>query len=129
MKSKLMAFVLVAAAVGCDPSNSDPGGPVTLVRIMVQDSQPYGVRGVAMDLLDTLGSPYSTAVRCDANTPCVPQFMLGGVAPDVSCTQAGVCTDPLTAIDVPAFTNQTGHTLSAQTRDGAVYIFKIVKRR
>ena len=39
------------------------------------------------------------------------------------------CTDPLTAIDVPAFTNQTGHTLSAQTRDGAVYIFKIVKRR
>ena len=92
-----MAIVLVAAAVGCDPSNSDPGGPVTLVRIMVQDSQPYGVRGVAMDLLDTIGSPYSTAVRCDANTPCVPQFMLGGVAPDVSCTQAGVCTDPLTA--------------------------------
>ena len=39
------------------------------------------------------------------------------------------CTDPLTAIDVPAFTNQTGHTLCAQTRDGAVYIFKIVKRR
>jgi tRNA 2-thiouridine synthesizing protein A len=39
------------------------------------------------------------------------------------------CTDPLTAIDVPAFTNQTGHTLSAQTRDGEVYIFKIVKRR
>ena len=39
------------------------------------------------------------------------------------------CTDPLTMIDVPAFTNQTGHTLSAQTRDGEVYIFKIVKRR
>ena len=39
------------------------------------------------------------------------------------------CTDPLTAIDVPAFTNQTGHTLCAQTRDREVYIFKIVKRR
>jgi tRNA 2-thiouridine synthesizing protein A len=39
------------------------------------------------------------------------------------------CTDPLTAIDVPHFTNQTGHTLCAQTRDGEVYIFKIVKRR
>ena len=39
------------------------------------------------------------------------------------------CTDPLTMIDVPAFTNQTGHTLSAHTRDGGVYIFKIVKRR
>jgi hypothetical protein len=30
---------------------------------------------------------------------------------------------------VPAFINQTGHTLCAQTRDGEVYIFKIVKRR
>ena len=39
------------------------------------------------------------------------------------------CTDPLTVIDVPAFTKQTGHTLRAQARDGAVYIFKIVKRR
>jgi tRNA 2-thiouridine synthesizing protein A len=39
------------------------------------------------------------------------------------------CTDPLTMIDVPHFANQTGHTLSAQQRDGDVYIFKIVKRR
>jgi tRNA 2-thiouridine synthesizing protein A len=38
------------------------------------------------------------------------------------------CTDPLTMIDVPAFTNQTGHQLAAQSRDGALYIFKIVKR-
>jgi tRNA 2-thiouridine synthesizing protein A len=39
------------------------------------------------------------------------------------------CTDPLTVIDVPHFVNQTGHALSAQTRDGELYIFKIVKRR
>jgi tRNA 2-thiouridine synthesizing protein A len=39
------------------------------------------------------------------------------------------CTDPLTMIDVPAFTNQTGHTLAAQTRDDKLYIFKIVKRQ
>jgi tRNA 2-thiouridine synthesizing protein A len=39
------------------------------------------------------------------------------------------CTDPLTMIDVPHFANQTGHTLSAQQRDGDLYIFKIVKRR
>jgi tRNA 2-thiouridine synthesizing protein A len=39
------------------------------------------------------------------------------------------CTDPLTAIDVPHFVNQTGHALSAQTRDGDLYIFKIVKQR
>jgi len=39
------------------------------------------------------------------------------------------CTDPLTVIDVPHFVNQTGHALSAQTRDGGLYIFKIVKQR
>ena len=38
------------------------------------------------------------------------------------------CTDPLTVIDVPHFVNQTGHILSAQARDGELYIFKIVKR-
>jgi tRNA 2-thiouridine synthesizing protein A len=39
------------------------------------------------------------------------------------------CTDPLTVIDVPAFVNQTGHALSAQAREGELYIFRIVKRR
>jgi tRNA 2-thiouridine synthesizing protein A len=39
------------------------------------------------------------------------------------------CTDPLTVVDVPHFANQTGHTLSAQERDGDLYVFKIVKRR
>ncbi|HEY4142648.1 MAG TPA: sulfurtransferase TusA family protein [Pseudolabrys sp.] len=39
------------------------------------------------------------------------------------------CTDPLTVIDVPHFINQTGHTLSAQQRDGDLYIFKIVKQK
>ena len=34
------------------------------------------------------------------------------------------CTDPLTMIDVPAFTNQTGHALTAQTRDGEVSLVK-----
>ena len=39
------------------------------------------------------------------------------------------CTDPLTVIDVPHFVNQTGHALAAHERDGALYIFRIVKRR
>jgi tRNA 2-thiouridine synthesizing protein A len=39
------------------------------------------------------------------------------------------CTDPLTVIDVPHFVNQTGHALNGQTRDGDIYIFKIVKQR
>lgn len=39
------------------------------------------------------------------------------------------CTDPLTVIDVPHFVNQIGHALTAQTRDGELYIFRIVKQR
>ena len=47
----------------------------------------------------------------------------------VGATLVLECTDPLTVIDVPHFTNQTGHTLSAQQRNGDVYIFTIVKQR
>ena len=47
----------------------------------------------------------------------------------VGATLVMECTDPLTAIDVPHFVNQTGHALSAQTRDGELYIFRIVKQR
>lgn len=39
------------------------------------------------------------------------------------------CTDPLTVIDVPHFVRQTGHALSTQSRDGDIYIFKIVKQK
>jgi tRNA 2-thiouridine synthesizing protein A len=39
------------------------------------------------------------------------------------------CTDPLTVIDVPHFARQTGHALAAQTREGDLYIFKIVKQK
>lgn len=38
------------------------------------------------------------------------------------------CTDPLTVIDVPNFVRQTRHTLSEQSRQGDLYIFKIVKQ-
>lgn len=39
------------------------------------------------------------------------------------------CTDALTVIDVPHFVTQTGHRLAAHTRDGALYVFRIVKQR
>jgi tRNA 2-thiouridine synthesizing protein A len=39
------------------------------------------------------------------------------------------CTDPLTVIDVPHFVNQTGHVLQSHERNGALYIFRIIKRR
>ncbi len=38
------------------------------------------------------------------------------------------CTDPLTVIDVPHFVRRTRHALSEQSRQGEVYIFKIVKQ-
>ena len=39
------------------------------------------------------------------------------------------CTDPLTVIDVPHFVNQTGHALENQERHGALYVFRIAKRK
>ena len=39
------------------------------------------------------------------------------------------CTDPLTVIDIPHFARQTGHTLEAQEQRGALFVFRIVKRK
>jgi len=38
------------------------------------------------------------------------------------------CTDPLTVIDIPAFANQTGHTLVSYEGKDGLHIFKLVKR-
>jgi tRNA 2-thiouridine synthesizing protein A len=39
------------------------------------------------------------------------------------------CTDPLTEIDVPHFTRQTGNLLASQERrEGGLFVFRIVKR-
>lgn len=38
------------------------------------------------------------------------------------------CTDPLTVIDIPHFAQQTGHDLVAQSRDGDVHVYRILKR-
>ena len=63
MTKRYFFIAMLAAAAGCDDVHSgqqtDPSGPVRLLRIMVQDSQPFGIRGVAMDLLNTPGSPLS----------------------------------------------------------------------
>jgi tRNA 2-thiouridine synthesizing protein A len=37
------------------------------------------------------------------------------------------CTDPLTAIDIPHFVNQTDHVLLDQEQREALYIFRIRK--
>ncbi|MCA1664661.1 MAG: Ig-like domain-containing protein [Myxococcales bacterium] len=109
MHYKLLALSFAVAAVGCgSDSTNDPGGPVMLMRIMVQDAQPFGVRGAAMDLLDTPGSPLSTATPCDANHQCVVDYLLQHVSPNVACTAAGSCTDPLAAGDAPLTPPETG---------------------
>lgn len=36
-----------------------------------------------------------------------------------------IATDPMSAIDMPHFCNEQGHTLLDQTRDGAALIFRI----
>jgi hypothetical protein len=99
MRYKLLALSFAAVAVvGCgDPSNDDPPGPVQLVRIMVQDSQPFGARGVAMDLLDVPGSLFSTAVACDASHPCTVPYTMQHIEPTLTCGQGGLCNDPLAA--------------------------------
>lgn len=38
------------------------------------------------------------------------------------------CTDPLVVVDVPHFVNQTGHVIAAQSRDGDLYVFRIVRQ-
>jgi tRNA 2-thiouridine synthesizing protein A len=37
------------------------------------------------------------------------------------------CTDPLTAIDIPNLTDQTGDMLESSTREGDVLVFRIRK--
>ncbi len=39
------------------------------------------------------------------------------------------CTDPMTAIDVPHYANQEGHTLERQERRGDLYVYAIAKGR
>ena len=112
------AVVLLAAGCGSDVPG-DPAGPVKLVRIMVQDSLPQGVRGVAMDLLDTPGSPLTTAHACSDSAPCVVNYTFQHVSPDVSCSAAGFCTDPIAAglaPLVPPETHRPGEAGGTQIR-------------
>jgi len=105
---KLLALTFAVAAVGCGSETpSDPPGPVMLVRIMVQDATPFGARGVAMDLLDTAGSPLSTAVACDPAHQCTSTYLLQQAAPDTSCNN-GVCNDPIAAGLAPLVPPATG---------------------
>jgi hypothetical protein len=112
--SMTLAGGLVSA--GCSDIHTgqpkDPGGPVKLVRILVQDDDTSGGGGLAtaVDLLDRVGTPLSTARECDPDRkPCNPEFNLAfnpaqfecvdDASPDITAwphSSTGFrCTDPL----------------------------------
>jgi tRNA 2-thiouridine synthesizing protein A len=39
-----------------------------------------------------------------------------------------IATDPMSAIDMPHFCNEQGHTLLEQQRNGAAFIFRIRRK-
>jgi tRNA 2-thiouridine synthesizing protein A len=39
-----------------------------------------------------------------------------------------IATDPMSAIDMPHFCNEQGHTLLEQSKDGGALIFRIRRR-
>jgi hypothetical protein len=105
----IVAGGLVGTA-GCDNITagqpSDPSGPPQIVHIMIVEPRYNGGdRAVAVDLVDS-----AAPQACSDVLPCVPQFNLGFVTPDVSCSattpgQQGTCNDPLlvTSAGVPLF--------------------------
>src|SRR4051794_17045852 len=113
--SMTLAGGLVSA--GCSDIHtgqpSDPGGPVKLVRVMVQDDDIAGQGGVgsAIDLLDRPGTPLSVAVECNPDSkPCNVQYLVNGSGsftcePEDAVTgwehsKTGFrCTDPLNPIN------------------------------
>lgn len=81
------------AGAGCSDVHtgqpSDPGGPVRLVRALVQDSEQPGLTGVMTDLLDAPGTPLSTAFACNPNkNPCQVQYSIAFAPQDWSCLTA-----------------------------------------
>ena len=39
-----------------------------------------------------------------------------------------IATDPMSVIDMPHFCNEQGHALLEQTRDGAIFTFRIRRK-
>ena len=105
----LSAFAggLVGTA-GCDNitagQSTDSKSPPQLVHALVQDARYFLAwpnRGSSLDILDN----YQAASCTKAVDTCINDFLVDQVAPDVSCTDAGVCGDPFkipsTGVPIP----------------------------
>ena len=112
----VVAGGLVGTA-GCDDITAgqptDSSAPPQLQHVMIQDARylfDWPNRASALDILDnnqaqpcTIASP-ATATDPQVDT-CINEFLVDQVAPDVTCTAAGICNDPLkipaTGVPVP----------------------------
>ena len=123
---------------GCDDLSAgrptDSSAPPQLVHVMVQDARyflAFPNRGSALDLLDN-----NTARSCVITQPataktaqldtCINEFLVDQLAPDVHCTEAGMCTDalkvPSTGVPVPASLTLLGATPDSRDPGGGIQI-------
>ena len=92
---------------GCDDLSAgrpnDSSAPPQLVHALVQDARyflAFPNRGSALDILDDNNTRSCTITQAaSGKSPqldtCINEFLVDQLAPDVHCTQAGVCNDPL----------------------------------
>lgn len=96
----LSAFAggLVGTA-GCDNvtagQSTDPKGPPKLVRVLVQDARFLGEFPNRLSVTDLIDSdPPIACSDVSPVKPCIQQFTVGFVSPNVDCVN-GFCNDPL----------------------------------
>jgi hypothetical protein len=138
MRTRFYLGLLFALGGGCDDVTAgqptDSAAPPQLVHVLVQDARyllNFPNRASSVDLLDN--NPFANracTIVCKGNCPadpgttppaqldtCVTEWLVDQIAPDVSCTAAGVCSDafkvPSTGIPVPL----SGVTFGVQAAD------------
>jgi hypothetical protein len=104
----LLAASSLTAGSGCSDLSAGrlepPKGGPKLVRAMVQDFAYFGgplQRRSITDLLDD-----TAPVACAVDNPCVTQYLIGRLTPDLTCHDDGFCFDslktPATGVELSA---------------------------
>jgi hypothetical protein len=140
---RLGALCIVVAGTagttsGCDDISAgrpaDSSAPPQLVHVLVQDARyflAFPNRGSALDLLDN-NNTRSCVITQPATTntaqldTCINEFLVDQLAPDVHCTEAGLCNDalkvPPAGVPVPASLTLLGATPDNRDPGGGVQI-------
>ena len=140
---RLGALCIVVAGTagttsGCDDVSAghpaESSAPPQLVHVLVQDARyflAFPNRGSALDLLDNNNTRACVITQAaTAKTPqldtCINEFLVDQLAPDVHCTEAGVCNDalkvPSTGVPVPASLTLLGAAPDSRDPGGGVQI-------